>query len=108
MESYVHKDIGCEIRSISGYVVCLEEKRLRFGDRDVLYAVGVGVVDNSCCGVGGCMFVEVPGYVVSWQEGFDDEGRAITMVELVDGGDREEIRALLLRLYPHSQINFRE
>lgn len=107
MEPYVHKDIGREIRSISGYFVYLEEGRLRFRDWDVLYAAGVGVVDNSCCGAGGCLFVEVPGYVVSWKSGIDDEGRAITMVEPVGEGDREEARALLRSLYPHSQINFR-
>lgn len=107
MEPYVHKEIGREIRSISGYFVYLEEGRVEFRHRELLYAVGVGVVDNSCCGVGGCLFVEVPGYVVSWKSGVDGEGTAITMVEPVDEGDREDIRALLRSLHPHSQINFR-
>lgn len=107
MEPYVHKELGSEIRSISGYFSFLEEGRLRFRDRELLYAVGVGVVDNSCCGAGGCLFVDVPGYVVSWKSGVDGEGKAISMVDPVAEGDREDIRKLLQSRYPHSQVNFR-
>jgi hypothetical protein len=50
MEEYIHEDMNEEIRSISGYYQYLEEGTLSFNGRDVLYLVGVGVVDNSCCG----------------------------------------------------------
>jgi hypothetical protein len=107
MQTYLHKDIGEEIKAISGYFTYLEEERLAFRGREVLYAVGVGVVDNSCCGVGGCLFIEVPGYVVSWKNDVDREGRWISCIDPIEKDDEKEgIRRALQEFHPRAQVNF--
>jgi hypothetical protein len=96
-----------EIRSISGYMSYLEEGRLEFRGRRVLFAVGVGVIDNSCCGPGGARFLEVSGYVAEGENGVDESGRSYSLVEpITDPEEREQILSLLNNLYPHSQISF--
>ncbi len=107
MEKYIHEDLNEEVHSISGYYLYIEEGTLSFKGRNVLYLSGVGVVDNSCCGAGGCPFVRVPGYVVSWKDKTDAAGRAVTTVEPVtDEADKKEIQRLLDSRYPYSQISF--
>jgi hypothetical protein len=107
MQTYVHKDVGKEINAISGYYTYLEEQRLNVQGREVLYAFGVGVVDNSCCGAGGCVFIEVPGYVVSWKSDVDQEGRWISRVDPIAREDeKEKIRKALREFHPLAQINF--
>jgi hypothetical protein len=107
MESYTHKELDKEIKTISGYFVYHEEKQFTFRGREVLYAVGFAAVDSSCCGVGGCPFIEVPGYVVSWKSGTNNAGNPISKVDPITSDEEaKEIKAALDELYPHSQINF--
>ena len=78
-----------------------------FHGRQILYALGVGVVDNSCCGQGGCYFIEVPGYVIAEKTGTDAEGRTISEIDTVENEEeRKGIKAELNKLYPHTQVNF--
>jgi hypothetical protein len=99
--------MGIEIRSISGYYTYLEEIRLSFGGREVLCTIGVGIVDNSCCGQGGCYFIEVPGYIASWKNSIDETGHAISnVIPAEDKEEREQIKTELQKLYPHTQVNF--
>ncbi|HPL64319.1 MAG: hypothetical protein PHG91_04685 [Syntrophales bacterium] len=107
MRVHYHIDPGKEIRSISGYMSYIEEARLEFRGRKVLFAVGVSVIDNSCCGPGGARFLEVSGYVSEWEKGVDESGRTYSLVEPVaDTEERKEILSILNDLYPHSQITF--
>lgn len=96
-----------KIKTISGYFTYLEEERLSFRGRDIVYAVGVGIVDNFCCGVGGCRFVEVAGYIVSWKDEVDQIGNVMSKVHPIEGEEEKKgIRVILEKLYPHSQVNF--
>lgn len=105
--SYLHKDTGTEERIISGYYSYLEENRLSIPGRDMLYVVGIGIVDNSCCGIGGCLFIEVLGYVVSWKSDVDREGGSVSLVDPINTDEeKEKIRKALLVLYPQAQVNF--
>ena len=107
MQSYTHKELGTEIRSISGYLTYLEENRLSFRGGDVLYTVGIGIIDNSCCGTGGCQFIEVPGYIMSWKTEINQRGNVISQVDPIGSEeDKKDIQAELDILYPHSQIIF--
>jgi hypothetical protein len=107
MRSYIHKEIDKEIKTISGYFMYHEEKRLNLRGRDVLFAVGVGIIDNACCGIGGCRFIEVPGYIVSWKSEVDNHGNSMSKVDPIkDEEEKKEIRSLLEKFYSHSQINF--
>ena len=107
MKQYVHEALGKEVRSISGGYTLIEEERLCYRGREVFYVVGVAEVDNSCCGTGGCRFINVPGYVVSWKREKADFGMTVSEVETITAEEeRKEIKHLLDKKYPHSQINF--
>jgi hypothetical protein len=107
MQTYIHKEMGKEIKSISGYFTYHEERRLNFLGRDILCIVGAGIVENSCCGIGGCRFIEVPGYIVSWKSEVDKFGNSMSKVEPIkDEDEKNEIKSVLEKLYSYSQINF--
>jgi len=107
IRSYIHKEIDQQINTISGYMMYLEEIQLNFRGRNVLCVIGVGVVDNACCGIGGCTFIEVPGFVVSWKNSVDMSSRVMSEIESIKSEmDKSEIKLMLDRLYPHSQISF--
>ena len=107
MKRYVHEELGKEVRSISGGYTLIEEERLRYREREVLYLVGVAEVDNSCCGTGGCRFINVSGYIVSWKGKKDVSGLPVSEIDsITEEEEQKEIKKLLEFKYPHSQINF--
>jgi hypothetical protein len=107
MKSYNHKEMRTEIRSISGYYMYLEEIQLDIGGHRILCIEGVGVTDSSCCGSGGCYFVEVAGYIVSWKKGIDRDGRAVSdVIPVEDEGERKQIKTQLQKTYSQAQVNF--
>lgn len=107
MATYVHKEMGQDIRFISGYYEYLEELQIDFKGRQVLCLVGLAVLDNSCCGQGGCYFVEVPGYIDSWKSGKNENGAYTSEVtQIEDTEDRKILTRELQQRYPMSQVNF--
>ena len=104
---YTHVELNQEITSISGHYVLLKEARLPFRGREVLYLVGNGVVDNSCCGSGGWAYALVPGFVVEWQTRETAEGRPLSRVEPVrDDEIQRQVRAAISEIETISQVNF--
>lgn len=79
--AYTHITLNEEVRSIGGHYVLEKEVRLPFNGREVLYVVGMGVVDTSCCGVTGCRYAIVPGYVVNWRIRTNKDDLPVTDVE---------------------------
>jgi hypothetical protein len=107
MAEYFHEPLDEEVRFISGSYAMTDEGCLPFRGRNVLYRVGIATVDNACCGTGGCRFIRVAGYVLSWKERINESSVPISTVEpIVTEGDRRDIAELLSREYPHSQIYF--
>jgi len=107
MKLYTHKELGKEIRFISGYYSFEEEIKLAFRGRDVLCAVAICELDNSCCGRWGCYLIEVPGFLVSEASRKDESGHLISEVEAIENAEeREGIKVELQKLYPYSQVNF--
>ncbi len=103
---YVH-DLKREVQSISGYYMLHKEERLVHRGREFLYAVGDGVVESSCCGVGGCRYALVPGEVLNWKSGIDPEGLATSEVEPVtDGRLKKELVEIISGREAVSQVNF--
>lgn len=106
MKVYTH-NLGKEVRFISGHYEIIKEGRLHYQGREVLYAVGNAVVDNSCCGVGGCRYAVVPGFVLKWLSGTDPEGLPTTEVEPIeDEKAKAWIRDYLEREEFVSQVQF--
>jgi hypothetical protein len=107
MKRYTHQELHSEVRTISGGYSYVKEEILSYKGKDVLCVIGEGHVDNSCCGVGGCIFIDIPGYMLSWKSGKDESGLDVSDVEPVsDPEEKSEIASLLDSRYPLAQIRF--
>lgn len=103
---YTH-EIGSEIRSISGGYILDEEAVIEIEGRRVLYVVGNALADTTCCGVYGCRFALVPGYVVRWRHSTDEAGNALSEVEpIVGDAIRNRISKEIGSVQDVSQVNF--
>jgi hypothetical protein len=64
---FVHPELNAEITAIGGYYVLTKEIRIPFQGQSLLYFIGHAVIDTSCCGVGGCGYALVPGFILQWK-----------------------------------------
>ncbi len=107
MPEYLHQAPGTEVRFIAGHYRIVEEQRLAHRGRELLAVVGIAVVESTCCGTQGCRFVNVPGAIVAWKERLSADGIPVSIVETIAGeSEQAEIREILERLFPYSQILF--
>jgi hypothetical protein len=107
MPEHLHQEPGTEVWFIAGHYTIVEEARLACRGREVLYVVGIAAVGNSCCGTQGCRFVNVPGYVVAWKSRLSESGAAVSVVKPIEvETEQSEIREILGRRFPYSQILF--
>ena len=107
IRDFVHPNLNEEIRFLPGYYVLTEEERLPFQGREILYFLGHGVLDNSCCGYGSVYYALVPGFIVEWKYGENEEGRPVTRVEPIwDEALQKEIMNLLKEKEAVLQVNF--
>ncbi|MFA4917220.1 MAG: hypothetical protein WC560_11210 [Syntrophales bacterium] len=75
--------------------------------KEFLYAMGMAVVDNACCGAGTWQFLNVPGYIISWKEKNNADGFPVSEVESIRNEDEQrEIRERLKVNFPDAQVNF--
>ena len=106
IREYKH-ELNREVRSISGGYEMEMEGKIRIDGREVLYVVGNGVVDSSCCGVGGCRYALVPGYVRQFKTRQDEQGLWISEVEpIIDRVTRQEITRVLMETEIVQQVQF--
>jgi hypothetical protein len=104
---YTHPVINEEIASISGRYAFTKEGSLAYGGREILYLTGYSMTDSACCGMGGCVFTLVPGFMVRNRFKKADDGRDVSEVEPIkDEGLREEIAGLIRKSEPSNQVNF--
>lgn len=104
---FEHPELYTQIESISGHYEYVRESTVEIGGRTLLYLKGYSVTDSSCCGVGGCIFYSIPGYVVKLNHAGTDRGTRISLVEPVtDENDREEIRKYFADSGTRPQILF--
>ncbi|RJP71657.1 MAG: hypothetical protein C4532_07210 [Candidatus Abyssobacteria bacterium SURF_17] len=94
MRTYTHIELDQEVQSIGGHYSLDKEVRMPYNGREILYIVGLGIIDTSCCGMGGCRYAIVPGYVINWKARTNQHGLAVSDVEPIrDEGTRREISA---------------
>lgn len=106
VKTYTHA-LGEEIHSISGWYELEREVRIEHSGREILYVVGQGVVDSSCCGMGGCRYAIVPGFIVRWKTGTDEDGSTTSTVEpITDQSLRDKIKRLVEQREGVSQVQF--
>ncbi len=104
---YTHSKLNEEVYSIAGYYIPQKEVRLKYNNRDVLYVVGLGVIESSCCGVGGCRYALVPGYLINWQNKTNGDGLPVSDMELIsDEETRRDITRIIKAEENITQIEF--
>jgi hypothetical protein len=106
IKEYTH-ELNQEIRSISGGYELDTELRVPWGGRQVLCVLGNAKLDASCCGLWGCRYALIPGYVVEWKCGKRREGQFFSKVETIrDERTRQELTVLLQSKEGVSQVRF--
>ncbi len=107
LQDFIHPELGQEITAIGGHYVFNNEHRLSFEGCEVLYLVGYAVVDTSCCGVGGCAYAMVPGYVRAWKYKKNETNAPVSQVEPVcDADDQVAISQLIQQKEMVQQVTF--
>jgi hypothetical protein len=107
MPEYLHQEPGTEVRFIAGHYTIVEEDRLAYCGREFLFIVGIAAIGSACCGTQGCRFVNIPGYIIAWKSRTSEGGMPISVVEPIeDETEQFEIRGMLERRFPYSQILF--
>ncbi|MFH1138055.1 MAG: hypothetical protein V1816_18445 [Pseudomonadota bacterium] len=106
MKEYIHQT-GEEIRAIGGGYQLQGEALLEFGGRQVLYVLGFGVFDTTCCGTGGCRYALTPGFVVEYKTSLSPEGFPVSQVEpITDPELRRQITRDILEKEVVQQVQF--
>ncbi len=105
---FLHPPLREPVNFFGGGYLFLEEGRLAFRDKEVLYLLGVAAVESSCCGPGGCIFIKVPGYVQTWKKEFTASGQYLSEIEsIASTAEQKEITKLLLAKHPEcGQVDF--
>ncbi len=107
MNNYVHQELNQQVTAIGGHYLLVKEARLPFHGREVLYLVGHAAFDTTCCGTGGCAYALVPGFIVRWRSGTNEDGLAVSAVQPIDQSDlQEQIRRRLERQEQVHQVIF--
>ena len=108
MDEFTHPELNKKIEFFGGSYLFVEEGIISFQGKEVLYLLGMAGVESSCCGTGGCAFIKVPGYVLSWKKAWSESGQSISEVErIVSEESQTAIRKILQEKHPgFQQIEF--
>jgi hypothetical protein len=107
MTEYIHEELNQEISAIGGKYTLVKEVRLPIDGREILYLIGHASFDSTCCGVSGCAYALVPGFITHWQGRQNIEGLFATEVEPVRSKPAQaQIRAIILEKELVHQIQF--
>jgi hypothetical protein len=106
-QDFVHPRLGQEVTAIGGHYVFGKEIRLPDNGREILYFVGYAVLDSTCCGVGGCAYVLVAGYIRQWKYKKNHNDGPVSLMEPVhDQTDQKRIRNLIQKKEMVYQVTF--
>jgi hypothetical protein len=96
------------VEFFGGGYLFVEEGKLDYRGKEVLYLVGMAGIEASCCGTGGSAFIKVPGYIRAWKKGRNEAGLPVSEVERIEAyGQRKEIQGLLQERHPgFTQVEF--
>jgi len=104
---YIHRPLDQEITAIGGHYVVTDEVRFSIAGQELFYLKGYAVADTSCCGLGGCAFVHVKGFVQDWKGAMSSEGLQISRYKNIeDEGLQEKIRDIIQSKEVFHQIQF--
>jgi hypothetical protein len=107
VKEYIHQPLEQEITAIGGHYTVTEEVRFPFEGKEILYVKGYALMDTSCCGLKGCAFVYVKGFLVDWKFRKNQEGLELSLVEPVDNERiRSKIRMRIQEKEVFHQVQF--
>lgn len=86
---YIH-ELKKEVRFISGSYQLEREGKIELDEKTVLYAVGTAVVDSACCGIWGCQYAIVPGYVAQLKTRQTDHGLWVSKVDPIKDNETQQ------------------
>jgi hypothetical protein len=106
-QDFAHPQLGREVTAIGGHYVFGKEIRLPYSGREILYFVGYAVLDSTCCGVGGCAYVLVPGFIRQWKYKKNHNDCPVSQVEpICDRTEQKQIRNLIQKKEMVYQVTF--
>lgn len=106
-QEFVHPRLGREVTAIGGHYVFGKEIRLPHNGREILYFAGYAVLDSTCCGVGGCAYVLVAGYIRQWKYKKNQNDCPISLVQPIDDQiDQKQIRNRIQKKEMVYQVTF--
>lgn len=106
-QDFVHPQLGREVTAIGGHYVFGKEIRLPYNGRELLYFVGYAVLDSTCCGVGGCAYVLVPGFLRQWKYKKNPDDCFISKMDPIrDHSVQKDIRRLIQKKEMVFQVTF--
>lgn len=106
-EEYNHLEPGEEIRGVSGYYTMEKEMRIPHAGREALVVLGHTIIDNACCGAGGCRYALIPGFIVEWRARTSSRGEPVSLVEPIDDAETQlAIETIVNSLEVVTQIVF--
>ncbi len=95
-ERVVHPRLNQQVTAIGGWYALVQEARLPYQGREILYWVGYGAFDTTCCGVGGCGYALVAGFVIEWKREINTDGLPVSVVEPIrDEATQTQVRKLI-------------
>jgi hypothetical protein len=104
---FVHPTLGRQVTAIGGHYVFVRERRLPYLGREIWYLIGYAVVDTSCCGMGGCAYWLVQGFILRWKYKKNDRELPVSRVEPIrDVRLQKDIRRLIQTRDKILQITF--
>jgi hypothetical protein len=104
---FIHPKLGREVTAIGGHYVFGKEIRMTYHSREILYYVGYAVLDSTCCGVGGCAYVFVPGFVQKWKYKRNEDDADVSEIDPIrDLFDQKEIRSRIQKKEMVFQVSF--
>ena len=106
-QDFVHPDLGREVTAIGGHYVFVKEIRMPYNGRELLYLVGYAALDSTCCGIGGCAYVLVPGFLRQWKYKKNQDDRLISKMDPIrDPSVQKDIRRLIQKREMVFQVIF--
>ena len=106
-QDFVHPELGREVTAIGGHYVFGKEIRLPYSGRKLLYFVGYAVLDSTCCGVGGCAYVLVPGFIRQWKYKKNQDDCFISKMDPIrDPAVQKVVRRLIQKKEMVFQVTF--
>jgi hypothetical protein len=103
---FTHPELFREVTAIGGHYSFVKEATVSFKGRKILYYVGLGTVDTSCCGIGGCIYAYVPGYLVDNETDCSENGGRISEIAPVEIEVRSDVADVLKLLENVTQVIF--